>query len=161
MIVLDLAVFLSLRFCDKRSAPIILVAAWFVLMFFLARLSAWQILPAENNRFAALAPFTPQEITRGLAYIVVGYLSLWAGVVAAASLFGPLPKMNRSTLPVLGIGVYSALAFAATTYIYFIADISVYSLDPTKWGSRQGWISIIFNIDVALLAAIVWLFLNR
>lgn len=162
VLLLDAALWLSLRLSDRRDAPIILTASWFMLLFFLPRITQFQVFPASTIGFVALEPFTSAEVEKALAYITAGYLALWGGVrgVSTWILAAEGPSSTKKAVPVASLAIYAGLAFAATFYIYFVVDVSVYSVDPSKWGSRLGWISIIFNIDVALLGALTWLLLH-
>lgn len=162
IIALDVCVWLSLHLADRRSAPILLTTAWFMLLFFLPRLTTFQLFPAQNIGFVALEPFSPAEIEAGTTYIFAGYLAIWGSIWAVSRIIAQQPASTAAppSMPLVAIVIYSTLAFAACYYIYFIVGISVFAEDPTQWGSRIGWVSIIFNIDVALLVAIVWMVLH-
>lgn len=163
IIVLDLTIWLSLSLANKRSAPLLLASAWFMLLFFLPRLTTFQIFPAPTIRFVALDPFSRPEITTGLLYLVSGYMALWAGISTGSrfftqSAYEPRPKWQ---LPLAGLAIFTAMAFASSIYIYFVIDVSIYAADSSRWGSRSGWITRIFDTDAALLFVLTWLMLNR
>lgn len=161
IVVLDLCAWLSLRTADRRAAPLVLMSAWFLVLFALPRLSAFQIFPAQNIGFAALEPFAPDEIAYGLAYIIAGYLVLWAGFWAGSRLQAPAERPTEpQQMPVAGIAAFALMAFAADIYVRFILGVSIFSPDPSKWGSRMGWISLVLSLDVVLLAAVVWLVIH-
>lgn len=160
VVALDCILYVSLRTANKTVAPILLTTAWFILLFFLPRLTAFQLFPAHRVTFVALEPFSQFEVTNALAFIIAGYLAVWAGLQLASRMFPTVRPPLESRVPILGILAYSVLAVLASFYVNFYLDVSVYSVDSQKWGSRSGWIAIVFNIDVALLAAITWLILH-
>lgn len=161
LVSLDVCLWLSLKHAASRTLPILLTTAWFIFLFFLPRLSAFQIFPAENISFVAIRPFTREEVTKGLAYILAGYLTIWAGLSVAVALLPNWSHRIPARLPFAGIAAYAGLAFAAAIYVIFFLQVSVYSANPEQWGSRMGWVAILFNQDVAFLAAVTWLVAGR
>jgi hypothetical protein len=160
VVLFDCAVWASLRLSCGNTTPILLTTAWFILLFFLPRLSGFQIFPAPNVTFVALQPFTQQEITRGLAYITAGFIALLIGLLVGDRLLPNIASKPRSPVAISGIVVYGFLAGAATIYVNYFLAVSVYSLNSEDWGSRSGWLAIVFNTDIALIAAITWLMLS-
>jgi hypothetical protein len=160
LVVFDCLIWISLRSVNGRAAPIQLTTAWFVLLFFLPRLTAFQIFPASNVTFVALQPFTQEEVFRGLAYIAAGYATLCVGLRIGVRICPAIKARPVAHLTVGGIVVYAILAGAATIYVTYFLQVSIYSPNPENWGARSGWVAIVLNPDIALVAAITWLVLN-
>ena len=142
-VLLNLAIYCSLWKPNKRSVVILLCAAWFTLLFIQPRLTAFLLFPSNTVSFVAIDPFTPAEITGGLSYIVLGYLALWLGCEIGGRVF-PV-SVSRSVearnLSLWGIAVFIVVGLAAAIFVRCGLGVSVYSVDPAKWGSRLGWLA--------------------
>lgn len=161
-VLLNLAIYCSLWKPNKRSVVILLCAAWFTLLFIQPRLTAFLLFPSNTVSFVAIDPFTPAEITGGLSYIVLGYLALWLGCEIGGRVF-PV-SVSRSVearnLSLWGIAVFIVVGLAAAIFVRFGLGVSVYSVDPAKWGSRLGWLARVFDTDAGLVLLLTWLLLN-
>lgn len=159
---LDLVIYCTLWRPTKHTIAILLTAAWFSLFFMLPRLAAFLIFPADKIGFVAVEPFTRDEIVGGLIYIIIGYVALWVGCEIGGRMLRPQDGRDHRprSLSLWGIAGFFLLALLASIFVSYGLGVSVYSVDPTKWGSRLGWLTRVFDTDAALVLLLTWLVMN-
>ncbi|MCZ8334432.1 MAG: hypothetical protein O9328_09235 [Rhodobacteraceae bacterium] len=150
----------ALRLLPRDLIPHVLTIAWFAIIFFLPRLFTFAAFPPETLSATGLDHLTPAEVTRGLAFVAAGTVALLAGLW-----IGNLPFRNKpvlrpggESLPSLPLGpilLFWLAALGAAYYIAVVLGVSIFGR-PENWGSRSGWLTRIFDTDVALLLLIVW-----
>lgn len=156
--VFNITVILMLRLSAPSMMPLSLTASLFFLMFFVPRIVAFQVFPAQNITFVAIEPLSPNEFSYGLTFIALGNIAMWAGMLVSAKLWNAEPPLREHHLSIVDCIPFSLVAFGAAIYVAFVARVSVYDADPSKWGDPWGWLTRIFDTDVALLAVVVWFF---
>lgn len=151
---------IALRSFPADLKPHILVIAWFAIVFFLPRLFTFATFPPQTLGAIGLEHLTPDQVTKGMAFITTGTLALFFGLW-----LGNLPFSNKPiirdkpdairSLPLGPILIYWIAALAATYYISIVLEVSIFG-PPENWGSRSGWLMRIFDTDIALLLLLVW-----
>ncbi len=76
---LDFVLVFALSRAEDKVMTHVLVLAWFIILFFLPRLSTFLLFPAQTVTFVGVEPFSSQEITIGLSFILAGTVALLLG----------------------------------------------------------------------------------
>ena len=156
VVALDVLMYFALRRAGSQNVSHVLMLAWFLLMFFLPRVTAFLVFPARQITFPAMSALTADEISTGMMFIVPGTAAILAGFWLGGR-FGPKRQENSfAVFPLSGIAVYWAFCFAAGFYVFYILQITIFG-DPANWGSPMGWTTRIFDTDAALLILICWI----
>lgn len=151
---------IALRTVSLDLKAHVLAISWFAFIFFLPRLFTFAAFPPETITAIGLDHLTPEEVTRGLAFIIAGTLALFFGLWVGNLPFSKEPisrnkYQNSHSLPLGPILLFWIAAVAATYYVAVILQVTIFG-DPENWGSRSGWLMRIFDTDVALLLLLVW-----
>lgn len=142
----------GLYLMQPDTKPVVTTIALVSLIFIQARLTAFAVLPSEAIGFLQLEPFTADEISRTLAFMVVGTAALFFGIEAVAFFW---PRSNtrempsQMTFPAGGMVILWLLA--ATVNVAVNGFVNDGNLPPS-----MGWVARFFEVDVALLITVVW-----
>lgn len=150
----------ALRLLPRDLIPHVLTIAWFAIVFFLPRLFTFAAFPPETVAAIGLDHLTPEEVTKGLAFVTAGTLALLMGLYIGNLPFQGKPILREGdqhppSLPLGPILLFWLAALGAFYYIAVVLEVSIFG-PPENWGSRSGWLVRIFDTDVALLLLIVW-----
>lgn len=159
-IALDLVLVIGLRLANEKTAAHVLVLSWFVILFFLPRLAAFLLFPAQTVTFVGIDAFTSSEVTAGLLFLVGGTVALLVGFAIGGLVPGPKAAGIPPGFPLAGVFLYWVLCAVAAYYIYFVLQISIFG-EPSSWGSPMGWLVRVFDTDAALLMVICWAVVRR
>ncbi|WP_338271570.1 hypothetical protein [Roseicyclus marinus] len=151
---------LALRYSPIELKPHVLAIAWFAIVFFLPRLFTFATFPPQTLGAIGLEHLTPDQVTKGMAFVTIGTMALLFGLWIGNLPFSKKPLLNEKpsrlkSLPLGPILLYWIAALAASYYISIVLEISIFG-PPENWGSRSGWLMRIFDTDVALLLLLVW-----
>lgn len=151
---------LALRFSPTDLKPHALAIAWFALIFFLPRLFTFAVFPPETIMCIGTEHLSPAEVTRGMLFVTVGTMALFAGLWLGNLPFARTRATTPDTpsppaLPLGPILLFWVAALAAAYYVTVVLQVSIFG-PPENWGSRSGWLMRIFDTDVALLLLVVW-----
>ncbi|MET3900822.1 hypothetical protein ABIB57_004790 [Devosia sp. UYZn731] len=160
VLALDMVLVLGLGVTGDKTAAHVIVLAWFMILFFLPRLAAFLLFPAQMITFVGIDAFSSSEISNGLLFIVAGTAALLIGFVIGALVPGPKADTVPRSFPLSGIFLYWIPCGAAAYFVYFVLQISIFG-EPSAWGSPMGWLVRVFDTDAALMMLICWAVLQR
>lgn len=160
VVAMDVVLVFGLMRAGDKIVAHVLVLAWFMILFFLPRLAAFLLFPAQMVTFVGIEPFTDQEITKGLTFVLAGTVALLGGFAIGGLVPGPTEDTSRPSFPLAGVFLYWIPCAVAAYVVYYVLQISIFG-DPTSWGSPVGWLVRVFDTDAALLMLICWAVIQR
>lgn len=158
IVVLDMAFCVALKIRKTNNAAHILLLAWFVIMYFCVRLTAFLFFHPDTLEFLVPGGLNSEEISSGLLFIVGGTIALLVGIFTG-SLFGSQGESKDDShinqFSLWSITGYWVITYLAAYYVRIYLGVTIFG-PPENWGNRMGWVGIIFDTDVALLLTIYW-----
>lgn len=151
-IALDAVLIGALIRLSPQTRPIVVIVALTVLIFVQIRTAALTVLPSEALGFIQILPPSPEEVVATLIAMTAGTAAFFGGLQAWALLF---PKPQESPpdspeLPFLGLVVFWFGSIA-------VAVLVIFQLRSGQLPAQTGWLTRLFEADVALLITVVWL----
>lgn len=158
IIVMDTAICMALRYKSASNGAHILILAWFVILYFCVRLTAYLFFPPSTLEFLVRDGLNGEEISSGLVFVVGGVIALLMGIFAGDRIAGGnrLPASIKVTqFSLWSITGYWIATYIAAYYVRVHLGVTIFAA-PEHWGNRMAWVGIILDTDVALILTICW-----
>lgn len=158
IIVMDVTICMALRFKNESNGAHILILAWFVILYFCVRLTAFLFFPPSTLEFLVRGGLNSDEISNGLTFVVCGVIALLMGIFAGDRIASG--KRSPASIKVTQFSLWSITGYWIATYLaaYYVRvhlGVTIFA-EPEHWGNRMAWVGIILDTDIALLLTICW-----